>query len=44
MLGSVNEFFRNLPAKVCNECGSDIEEEMADCYQNECDDCQEEYH
>ena len=35
MVKSIVEFFRNLPAKICTECGEKIEEQ-ADCYNNKC--------
>lgn len=38
MVRSIVEFFRNLPAKFCTECGAKIEEQ-ADCYSNKCDHC-----
>ena len=38
MVKSIVEFFRNLPAKKCTDCGNKIEEQ-ADCYGNTCDHC-----
>lgn len=38
MVKSIVEFFRNLPAKICTECGEQIEEQ-ADCYNNKCSHC-----
>ncbi|MBL4953925.1 YhfH family protein [Neobacillus sp. YIM B02564] len=38
MLMSPVEFFRNLPEKVCPECGQQIEEQ-AESYFMECDHC-----
>lgn len=38
MIQNIVEFFRNLPAKECNECGAKIEEQH-ECYNNKCDNC-----
>lgn len=38
MLENVIEFFKNLPAKTCAECGKEIEEQH-ECYSNKCDEC-----
>lgn len=38
MVKSIVEFFKNLPAKFCTECGEKIEEQ-ADCYSNKCNHC-----
>ncbi|MCA1039415.1 YhfH family protein [Bacillus infantis] len=38
MLENIVEFFRNLPAKQCSECGSSIDEQH-ECYGNKCDKC-----
>ncbi|CAM3652452.1 protein YhfH [Mesobacillus zeae] len=38
MLQNVLEFFRNLPAKSCKECGEPISEQH-ECYGNTCDSC-----
>jgi ribosomal protein L37AE/L43A len=38
MLQSPVEFFRNLPKKVCAECGQNIHEQ-AESYLLECDRC-----
>ncbi|PLR97718.1 protein YhfH [Bacillus sp. T33-2] len=38
MLDNVVEFFRNLPAKNCVECGEQIKEQH-ECYGNKCDSC-----
>ena len=38
MVKSIVEFFKNLPAKKCTDCGKTIEEQ-ADCYGNTCDQC-----
>ncbi len=38
MLMSPVEFFRQLPKKVCIECGEQIEEQ-AESYLNECEHC-----
>lgn len=38
MLMNPVEFFRQLPKKVCPECGEPIEEQ-AESYLNECDRC-----
>lgn len=38
MLTSPVEFFRNLPKKVCPECGEQINEQ-AESYMMECDRC-----
>jgi len=35
---NVIEFFRNLPEKICRECGHAMNEK-ADCYINICDEC-----
>ncbi|WP_170006666.1 protein YhfH [Bacillus fonticola] len=37
----VLEFFRQLPPKVCHQCGEKIDEQ-ADCYQNTCHRCVDE--
>ncbi|MDQ0153782.1 protein YhfH [Robertmurraya andreesenii] len=39
MIQNIVEFFRNLPAKVCSECGGTIDEQH-ECYSNKCDQCQ----
>ncbi|WP_449620540.1 protein YhfH [Robertmurraya sp. Marseille-Q9965] len=39
MIESIVEFFRNLPAKECSNCGAKIEEQH-ECYSNQCDHCQ----
>ncbi|MCM3595360.1 MULTISPECIES: protein YhfH [Bacillaceae] len=38
MLVKMTEFFKNLPAKKCLECGDKIEEQH-ECYGNTCDKC-----
>ena len=38
MIQSSVEFFRNLPAKQCTECGEKFEEQR-ECYGNTCDHC-----
>lgn len=38
MLQSPVEFFRNLPKKICAECGQNIQEQ-AESYLLECDRC-----
>ncbi|MCP8968226.1 protein YhfH [Ectobacillus ponti] len=38
MLQNPMEFFRNLPAKKCCECGKTIDEQH-EMYHNKCDDC-----
>jgi NADH pyrophosphatase NudC (nudix superfamily) len=38
MLKNPVEFFRSLPAKICSECGKEIEEQ-AESYMMECDQC-----
>ncbi len=38
MLINVIEFFKNLPAKKCVDCGDNIEEQH-ECYGNKCDKC-----
>jgi reverse gyrase len=38
MLENIVEFFRNLPAKQCSECGGSIEEQH-ECYGTKCDKC-----
>ncbi|RLQ97275.1 protein YhfH [Falsibacillus albus] len=38
MLHNVVEFFKNLPAKHCSECGEQINEQH-ECYGNKCDKC-----
>lgn len=38
MLESVVEFFKNLPDKVCVQCGEKIEEQ-SECYSSTCDKC-----
>lgn len=38
MLEKVTEFFRNLPAKKCIECGKEMEEQH-ECYGNVCNEC-----
>lgn len=35
---NVLEFFRNLPDKICRQCGYPMTEK-ADCYGNICDEC-----
>lgn len=39
MLQNVLDFFRNLPAKRCTNCGNEMEEQF-DCYTHTCEDCQ----
>ncbi len=38
MLENVVEFFKNLPAKQCTECGEKMEEQ-SECYSNTCEKC-----
>lgn len=38
MIGNVIEFFKNLPAKICATCGTEIAEQH-ECYTNKCDKC-----
>lgn len=38
MIKSIVEFFKNLPAKECANCGLQIEEQH-DCYSNTCPTC-----
>ncbi|MBM4764179.1 protein YhfH [Bacillus sp. B15-48] len=38
MLENIVEFFRNLPAKNCTECGEPINEQH-ECYGSKCDTC-----
>ena len=38
MIKSSVEFFKNLPAKQCVECGEKFEEQH-ECYGNKCDHC-----
>ncbi|CAM5208808.1 YhfH-like protein OS=Ureibacillus acetophenoni OX=614649 GN=SAMN05877842_10776 PE=4 SV=1 [Ureibacillus acetophenoni] len=38
MLENVVEFFKNLPDKVCVQCGDKIEEQC-ECYDNTCEKC-----
>ncbi|WP_082818786.1 protein YhfH [Bhargavaea cecembensis] len=38
MMESIVEFFKNLPPKMCAECGEKIEEQH-ECYSNKCDNC-----
>ncbi|KAF0818020.1 YhfH family protein [Cytobacillus firmus] len=38
MIQNIMEFFRNLPAKQCSECGKSIEEQH-ECYGNKCEKC-----
>ncbi|RUL47485.1 MULTISPECIES: protein YhfH [Lysinibacillus] len=38
MLENVVEFFKNLPDKVCVQCGDKIEEQ-SECYSSTCDKC-----
>ncbi|RDI47849.1 YhfH-like protein [Falsibacillus pallidus] len=38
MLHNVLEFFKNLPAKNCSECGQQMDEQH-ECYGNKCDKC-----
>lgn len=38
MIQSIVEFFKNLPAKHCQHCGEQIEEQ-AECYGNVCHHC-----
>jgi hypothetical protein len=40
-LGSVVEFFRNLPPKQCSCCGQEVRE-MHDCYTHQCETCETE--
>ncbi|MBF4501323.1 YhfH family protein [Savagea sp. SN6] len=35
---SIVQFFKNLPAKQCATCGTEIEE-MHECYSNQCETC-----
>lgn len=38
MLGSIVDFFKNLPAKQCSKCSQPIEEQH-DCYGDKCNTC-----
>lgn len=38
MIENIVEFFNNLPAKECSDCGAKIEEQH-ECYGNKCDNC-----
>ncbi|WP_075981518.1 protein YhfH [Bacillus massilinigeriensis] len=38
MLGSIVDFFKNLPAKPCSKCSQPIEEQH-DCYGDKCNTC-----
>lgn len=38
MLGSIVDFFKNLPAKHCSNCG-DTMDEQHDCYTDKCNTC-----
>ncbi|MBD8067623.1 protein YhfH [Bacillus sp. PS06] len=38
MLIKSTEFFKNLPAKKCTDCGKEIAEQH-ECYGNTCDKC-----
>jgi len=38
MIKNVLEFFKNLPAKTCVTCGTEIIEQH-ECYINKCDKC-----
>jgi hypothetical protein len=38
MLESVTEFFKNLPPKICCDCG-EVVEEQHECYGDQCDKC-----
>lgn len=38
MLESVTEFFKNLPQKICSQCGKMVEEQH-ECYGDKCDSC-----
>lgn len=38
MLENVVEFFKNLPDKVCAQCGDKIEEQ-SECYGSHCEKC-----
>ena len=38
MIENVVEFFRNLPAKVCTDCGKAMSEQH-ECYGSKCDSC-----
>ncbi|MBS4193594.1 protein YhfH [Lederbergia citri] len=40
MLENVIDFFKNLPAKKCTECGEKIAEQH-ECYGTKCDQCSE---
>lgn len=40
MMIPVKDFFENLTPKSCSTCGEQIEE-LADCYQNKCDPCED---
>lgn len=40
---NVLEFFKNIPKKKCHTCGFDIYEK-ADCYTNQCDECDDPAH
>lgn len=35
----VVEFFKNLPEKTCQECGTVIKEEQCECYVTTCEKC-----
>ncbi|WP_335870162.1 protein YhfH [Bacillus sp. 2205SS5-2] len=43
MLINVVDFFKNLPAKQCSNCGETIEEQH-ECYGNQCENCLDTYH
>ncbi len=38
MIDQPMEFFRNLPAKTCSNCGREIDEQH-EAYHNKCEDC-----
>ena len=38
MIQNILDFFKNLPEKLCSECGKPIEEQH-ECYGNKCDRC-----
>lgn len=38
MLESVTEFYKNLPPKICCDCG-EVVEEQHECYGDKCDKC-----
>lgn len=40
MIENIVEFFRNLPAKTCTECGDSVAEQH-ECYSNKCENCME---